>query len=205
MPGRVAAGLGPVLVLAETSIEVGSGFPMHAHQGVEILSYVCTGRLAHSDTMGNGATLATGDVQVMRCGTGVRHSEVNDGDVPVRMYQMWLAARRPMVEPGYFDLPTPLDGGSSAPVAFASGRAKAECRAEIDVDATILGAALEPGMAMAHQLDPDRALYVVAGQGSVTVDDSVLKNGDAGLIMTPGKIAVQAVSDARVLIMDVAL
>ena len=71
--GRSAAGLGPVVVLAETTIGEGAGFPMHAHQGVEILSYVCTGRLTHADTMGNGASLDAGERERgRRCGYRTR-------------------------------------------------------------------------------------------------------------------------------------
>lgn len=204
-PGRVAAGLGPVVVLAETSIEVGAGFPMHAHQGVEIMSYVCRGRLAHADTMGNGAALETGDVQVMRCGTGVRHSEVNDGEIPVRMYQMWLAARRPMVEPGYVDLPAPMGDAETGATTFASGKPGTEGRVAIDVDAAILGAAIETGGGLTHRLDAGRALYVVVAEGSVSLGEEILGEGDAGLCTAPGGIHIAGRSDARVLVLDVAL
>lgn len=203
--GRIAAGLGPVVVLAETAIEVGAGFAMHAHQGVEILSYVCRGRLAHADTMGHGAALEAGDVQVMRCGTGVRHSEVNDGQTPIRMYQMWLAARRPMVEPGYVDLPAPLADAGIGPVTFASGKPGAEGRVAIDVDAAFLGAAIGAGTGFAHRLDAGRALYVVAAEGSVSLGEAVLGEGDAGLVTAPGVLDITARTDARVLVLDVAL
>ena len=35
-PGRAAAGFGPVVVLAETTIAPGAGFPMHAHAGSRV-------------------------------------------------------------------------------------------------------------------------------------------------------------------------
>ena len=84
--------LGPLRTLAETTIEVGSGFPMHDHAEMEIVSYVCQGTLAHEDTLGHRGRLGPGDVQAMTTGTGIRHSEVNAGDVPVRLYQVWNAA-----------------------------------------------------------------------------------------------------------------
>ena len=203
-PGRAAAGLGPVVVLAETAIAVGAGFPMHSHQGVEILSYVCTGRLAHADTLGNGACLDAGDVQVMRCGTGVRHSEVNGGDTPIRMYQLWLAARRPMVEPGYVDLPAPIDGAGRAPVVLASGKSGDPGRVAIDVDAAVIGAALDPGGEIARPVEPGRALYVVAAQGGISVAGETLDEGDACLCDAPGDVGIIGLTAARVLVLDVA-
>ncbi len=80
--------LGPLRTLAEATIEVGGGFPMHDHAEMEIVSYVCLGALAHEDTLGHRGWLGPGDVQAMTTGTGIRHSEVNAGDVPVCMYQV---------------------------------------------------------------------------------------------------------------------
>ena len=178
---------------------------MHRHHGVEILSYVCTGRLTHADTMGNRANLDAGDVQVMRCGTGLRHSEVNGGQSPVRMYQLWLTARKPMVAPGYVDLAAPLNRVGDPPVVLASGKEGETGRVAIDVNALILGGALEAGGEIKRDVEAGRGLYVVAVEGSVSLDIHDLDEGDAGLCREPGTLVITARSAARVLVLDVAL
>ncbi len=99
--------LGPLRTLAETTIDPGGGFPMHAHAEMEIVSYVRDGVLVHQDTLGNSGTLKAGDVQAMTTGTGILHSEVNGGDSQVRMYQVWIEPDERELAPSYVDLTDP--------------------------------------------------------------------------------------------------
>src|SRR5688500_18772031 len=73
--------LGPLVVLADTAIAAQSGFPRHGHRDMEIVTYVCEGTLTHIDDLGNRGNLAHGEAQVMSCGTGINHAEVNLGEV----------------------------------------------------------------------------------------------------------------------------
>ena len=45
----------------------------------EIFSYIVDGELSHADSMGNKESLGRGAVQYLSAGTGITHSEMNDG------------------------------------------------------------------------------------------------------------------------------
>jgi redox-sensitive bicupin YhaK (pirin superfamily) len=68
----------------------GQGFGTHPHRAREIFLYVLEGALEHKDSMGSGSIIRPGDVQLMRAGTGVAHSEYNDSSTPVHFLQIWI-------------------------------------------------------------------------------------------------------------------
>jgi len=52
------------------------GFPMHPHRGRETITYLLEGRVDHKDSLGNGGTLLSGDLQWMTSGKGILHEEM---------------------------------------------------------------------------------------------------------------------------------
>lgn len=89
-PAQIHFGL--LLAHNEDVLAVHSGFDLHPHAEIEIVTWVLAGALEHRDSAGHAAVSRPGDVQRLSAGTGVRHSERNVGDGPVRYVQMWLAA-----------------------------------------------------------------------------------------------------------------
>ncbi|MBF0207814.1 MAG: pirin family protein [Oligoflexia bacterium] len=81
------------------------GFPWHPHRGIETITYVIHGRVAHGDSMGNSGTIGEGDVQWMTAGNGIIHQEMPQGDKDSLMwgFQIWanLPATHKMMDPRY--------------------------------------------------------------------------------------------------------
>jgi redox-sensitive bicupin YhaK (pirin superfamily) len=84
------------------------GFPWHPHRGIETISYVLAGTVAHADSLGNTGAIGAGDVQWMTAGSGILHQEMPQGDAAGRMhgFQLWanLPARLKMTTPRYQDV-----------------------------------------------------------------------------------------------------
>ena len=85
-----------------------AGFPWHPHRGIETITYVLAGTVAHGDSLGNRGALGAGDVQWMTAGRGIMHQEMPQGDAQGRMhgFQLWanLPASLKMTAPRYQDI-----------------------------------------------------------------------------------------------------
>jgi redox-sensitive bicupin YhaK (pirin superfamily) len=81
------------------------GFPWHPHRGIETITYMLRGEIAHGDSLGNQGTVTAGDVQWMTAGSGIIHQEMPKGDFDGRMYgfQLWanLPREKKMLPPRY--------------------------------------------------------------------------------------------------------
>ena len=194
--------LGPLRTLADTTIEGHAGFPMHAHHDMEIVSYICEGTLSHEDTLGNRGRLGPGDVQVMSTGTGILHSEVNEDEAGVRMYQLWILPDTPSLDPTYVDLIGPKDGEAGRLCILASGMASRPGGAPIHQDAAVLGADLEIGHSVSVDLEPGRQAYVLAAHGRVSLDGVVLASRDGAVIDDVEAFTIKALENSDVLVID---
>ncbi|HTH07632.1 MAG TPA: pirin family protein, partial [Ilumatobacteraceae bacterium] len=75
--------------------QVVPGFPAHPHRGFETVTYVRSGLIDHSDSLGAAARFGRGDVQWLTAGAGVVHSEMfplldRDGPNTLELFQIWL-------------------------------------------------------------------------------------------------------------------
>jgi redox-sensitive bicupin YhaK (pirin superfamily) len=92
---------GAIRVLNDDVVDPHMGFGTHAHQNMEIISVPLQGALKHKDSMGTSGVITSGEVQVMSAGTGINHSEMNAGDVPVNFLQIWIFPDKKNVKPRY--------------------------------------------------------------------------------------------------------
>ena len=85
-----------------------AGFPWHPHRGIETITYVLAGSVAHGDSLGNQGNLGAGDIQWMTAGSGILHQEMPKGDSNGRMhgFQLWanLPRSMKMTQPRYQDV-----------------------------------------------------------------------------------------------------
>jgi redox-sensitive bicupin YhaK (pirin superfamily) len=53
-----------------------AGFPPHPHRGIETVTYMLHGEFEHKDSIGSEGKMKPGDVQWMKTGRGIIHSEM---------------------------------------------------------------------------------------------------------------------------------
>lgn len=152
------------------------GFPWHPHRGIETITYVLTGKVEHSDSLGNQGVIGPGDVQWMTAGSGIMHQEMPEGDPEGRMYGFQLWANLPrslkMSPPRYQDI---LD--ASIPVVepaigvqvrvicgdFNGAHGPAE---NVAIQPRYLDVSLAPGVEYAIATPPDHTAFAYVFKGS---------------------------------------
>jgi quercetin 2,3-dioxygenase len=99
-PARIH--FGALRVLNDDIVQPGSGFNMHPHDNMEIISIPLQGALTHKDSTGTDGMIRTGDVQIMSAGTGIRHSEFNASKTEaVNFLQIWILPKVENIKPRY--------------------------------------------------------------------------------------------------------
>ena len=191
---------GPLRVINEDWIAPRSGFPMHGHREMEILSYVVAGALSHRDSEGHASTIRPGRVQLMHAGTGIAHSELNlDADRPVHLLQIWVEPAERGGRPGYEELDFTPEPGRARVLASADGVAGG---LPLRQDATISALRLAPGQVYAWQRAPGRRGWVQIAVGAGRVHGVDFAAGDGLAVEDRSQLTIEATEDAELLLFD---
>jgi redox-sensitive bicupin YhaK (pirin superfamily) len=195
------AGVGPLLVWNDDTIQPGRGFDRHGHRDMEIVTYVREGAISHEDHLGNRGRTEAGDVQVMSAGTGIQHAEYNLEAGPTRIFQIWIEPSETGLAPRWETRRVPGEPGGAL-VPLASGRAGDNGALPIHQDAAILGATLEAGQSVTHALDGGRRGYLVVARGAVEINGITAAERDGVTIGGESEITIAALADSEILLAD---
>ena len=197
-------GWGNLRVINDDLIAPGTGFGMHGHRDMEIVTYVTAGALAHRDSMGNGTTIPPGDVQRMSAGRGVRHSEFNHApDQTTHLFQIWIEPRDLGIEPGY-EQKSFAPGEKRGRLCLIASPNGADGSVTIHADASIYAGLFDGEESASLALDPARKAYVHVARGTLTVNGQILHKGDATLLADEATLTLSNGRDAEVLVFDLA-
>lgn len=183
-----------------------SGFPLHYHQDVEIITYVRSGSVTHTDTLGNSYEIAAGDIQVMSTGSGLRHAEFNQAGEPLKLFQIWLEPNQIGKAPAYAARRFPGSDRANELVVLASGldQDSGVDALPLHADARLLVARLEAGRSLRHEIVGGRDLYLVPSAGTVVVDGVVVEAGDGVAVIGQASVEFEAVQDTDLVIVELA-
>jgi redox-sensitive bicupin YhaK (pirin superfamily) len=167
----------PFLFLAEDWFEQGT-FDVHPHRGIETVTYVIEGKLAHYDNKFGEGYLEPGDVQWMTAGRGVIHKEDPLPGETVHSLQLWvnLPSGDKLTEPRYqnlkqSDMPVRRAEGALIRVfSGESGGVKAPTQNHVPV--TMVEINLDGDASIGQDLPGDFRgfIYILEGSGQFGAD-----------------------------------
>jgi len=191
-------------VMNEDRVAAGQGFGTHAHNDIEIVSYVLDGELEHIDSMGNGEVLRPGGFQRITAGTGITHSEFNpSASNSTHFYQIWLLPERKGIEPSYEQATFDPAGRKNRWQLVASREAKGGSLL-IHQDANIYLADLEVGQDLIFEILDGRHVWLQVLRGSVETGGHGLSTGDALVGSDETSLTIKASLDTELMLFDLA-
>ncbi|MGE0044057.1 MAG: pirin family protein [Vicinamibacterales bacterium] len=200
-----AMGFRSLRVLNDDRVAGGGGFPTHGHRDMEILSYVIEGALEHQDSAGGGGVIRPGEIQFMRAGSGVRHSEFNHSpDEPVHFLQIWIVPERQGLAPAYRQQAFDRARAAAAPLLLASrdGRDGSIALAQ---DADVYTSRAPEATTHRLPLAPGRQAWLQVASGAITLGGERLVAGDAAMVTDEPHLEwTGAAPDTDVLVFDLA-
>ncbi|OYX86187.1 MAG: hypothetical protein B7Y83_02360 [Flavobacteriales bacterium 32-34-25] len=201
-PDRVQ--FGTLRVLNDDTVAPGMGFGTHPHDNMEIITIPLEGDLAHKDSMGNAATIKTGDVQVMSAGTGIQHSEFNpNADLRTKLFQIWLFPKTRNVTPRYqqITLDKSLEKNDFAQILSPNAD---DAGVWIHQDAWFHLADFDKDFSKTYEIKKEgNGMYVFVISGTITVDGQELETRDGLGITNFNTLDIKATSDAKFLLMEI--
>ena len=190
-------GVSALRVINDDRIAAHNGFGTHPHDNMEILTCVLSGTISHRDSMGNERHITAGEWQLMSAGTGVQHSEINNGDEEVHMLQIWIQPNVRDAEPTYQQIQR---DPNTAPnqwhlIVGPNDNAPMHIRQQAEVKAAVL----ETG----HRLEvtaTQAVNYVHVIRGEITIGEQTVKAGDA--LLFADNAVIKAKEDSQFIWFD---
>ncbi|MBF0416960.1 MAG: pirin family protein [Magnetococcales bacterium] len=191
-------------VINEDIVQPDTGFEMHGHRDMEVISFLIQGALRHRDSTGAESVLQAGEVQRMTAGSGIRHSEHNPSATePTHFLQIWILPDRKGLPPGYQQQNFPREErrGIFQVLASPDGEDRA---LTIHQDVRLYGLILDSGETAAHPLAPGRHAWVQVVSGEVMIQGMRLFAGDGVSLSHEKEVQTVGCGPAEILLFDLA-
>ncbi len=151
------------------------GFPMHPHRGIETVTYLLEGEVAHRDTTGSAGVIRAGGVQWMTAGGGILHEEMPRAEGGrLDGFQLWvnLPARQKMSKPRYQEFSAEeipvVERGDGTRIKVIAGQTDGVRGAvgEIAMQPTYLDVALAPNARFEQPVASGHSAFAYLYRGS---------------------------------------
>jgi len=173
------------------------GFPPHPHRGIETVTYMLNGEFEHEDSTGAKGRMSSGDVQWMKTGGGIIHSEMpamTEGKL--HGFQLWvnMPSKFKMNKPEYIYIDAKEmqihkdDDKKIKVIAGKFGEAEGPVKGH-NVEPVYLDIELEKDKEFIFELSPthNSLIYLIEGEVKVGEQNHDPVKDSTLIILTRGK------------------
>jgi len=192
---------GSLRVINEDIVNPAQGFSAHSHKDMEIITYILEGSLEHKDSLGTGSIIVPGEVQLMRAGSGITHSEFNPSAHDfVHLLQIWIIPDQLGLTPSYQqrNFQSVRKAGKLTLLVSPQGDQNS---LQIQQDAKLYVLDLDSEQYNSHSLESNRMVWIQMARGSISLNGKNLFQGD-GAFGDEATLEFQAHEKAEILIFD---
>lgn len=193
---------GVLRVVNDDIIHTTSGFDMHPHENMEIITYVINGELTHKDSLGNIETLTRGDVQYLSAGDGIYHSEHNLHKFEnLRLLQMWIIPPQKGLSRLYGSHKFLNEDRKNKLLNIVSSN-KGLSPIKIYQDVNFFVSELEKEKTLDFKISENRQIYFIQIEGSSLINGTELNLGDAAEIANENNLHIECVKNSHFLFIE---
>ncbi|KAA9346054.1 pirin family protein [Adhaeribacter soli] len=193
---------GPLRVFNDDYIAPRSGFPMHPHSEMEIVTIVLKGEITHKDSIGNEKVIKAGEVQRMTAGTGITHSEENKSDEELHLYQLWFLPNRRGLQPSYEQKKMDFLDASNELVPLATGQKVLEDVIYMNSNSTIYYSNLNSDKEIDFKTFDIRKTLIYVTEGHMFVNGMEVRSNDQLRLDKQDMIKMRAAKNTSFVLID---
>jgi len=196
-------GFGMLKVFNDDFVEKGSGFGLHPHINMEIISIMLAGKMNHKDSMGYYEVVEKDWVQIMSAGSGLRHEEHNVSEDEVNFLQIWIEPKVQNITPRYQKRHFPLEKRKNQ-LTTAISNEEGVLHCWINQNAKISLGHLEAGNSQPyHLVNENMCVFVFVMEGEIKLESHTIGKRDAIGIWQTKDFTLAANQESQFVIIEV--
>ena len=197
------SGYPPLIVWNDDYIQPGTGFPMHSHRDMEIITYIRQGAITHEDSLGNKGVTKAGEIQIMSAGTGITHSEYNHEDIETLLFQIWIQPNEKNLQPRWENVAiNSFHEPGIHPLTTGEKELENSNIIKLFQDATLYLINGEQKKDLDFELKNGRQMYLVVAKGAVMINENRVNSRDGVFIINEDNLYFNFQEDSELIFFD---
>ena len=194
---------GPLKVFNDDVMQGNSKLPDHPHAEMEVVTVMLDGEITHKDSLGNETKLKAGEVQRMSAGTGITHSETNEGEKGARFLQLWFLPNKRGVAPAYEQMAIDFLDKDDRLTPLVTGQRVLENVLYMNSNSTVYFGKLGQGNDIDFKTFKIRKTLIYILKGNLLVNNVEADKYDQLRLEDYDFVSLHAVSEAEFILVDV--